>query len=319
MKSFEHVYKLHRLLKSRRYPVTMQTIQDELGCSLATAKRVLAYLRDVLGAPLETSRQPRGYRYVTEAYELPGFWFSSQELQALLTLQQLLTTFQPGLLDHALAPLRSRIAEILHSQGASSSIHRLRLLRSAARSAGACFADIASAVLQRQRVQIAYAARSSGVVTEREISPQRLTHYRDNWYLDAWCHRAQGLRTFALDCIRQVTPLNTRAQDVAEGLLEQELGGSYGILSGAPTATAVLRFTATRARWVADERWHPDQQSQWLNDGRFELRVPFHHSDELILDILRYGDDVEVVAPANLRSAVSQRLTRALAQYTSPH
>ncbi|MGB1561449.1 MAG: helix-turn-helix transcriptional regulator [Sinimarinibacterium flocculans] len=318
MKSFEHVYRLHRLLKSRRYPVPFERVQAELECSRATTKRVLAYLRDVLGAPVETSREPRGYRYTDEAYELPGFWFSAEELQALLSLQQLLASFQPGLLDDALAPLRTRIGSILQSQGLKdSNAARIRLLRAAARPAGRHFAAVAAAVLQRQRLMIDYASRGSGQTSTREISPQRLTHYRDNWYLDAWCHKSNGLRTFALDCVIRADILDARAQDVADDRLNVELGGSYGIFSGAPTATAVLRFTADRARWVSVEQWHEHQQGIWLADGSYELSVPYHHDEELILDILRYGPDVEVIAPASLRIAVACRLEKAAARYRS--
>ena len=316
MKSFEHVYRLHRLLKRSRYPVPFERVMEELECSRATTKRVLAYLRDVLGAPLETSRDPRGYRYNDAAYELPGFWFSAEELQALLSLQQLLASFQPGLLDDALDPLRERLDQILKSQNLQTGeAGRIRLLRAAARAPGAHFATLASAVLQRQRVTIDYEARGNAARTTRTISPQRLVHYRDNWYLDAWCHKSDGLRTFAVDCVRAATASEEPAREVEATVLDHELGGSYGIFSGAPTATAVLLFEAERARWVAAEQWHPQQQGVWRADGRYELSLPYHRDDELILDILRYGAEVEVIAPPTLRHAVALRLAQAAARY----
>lgn len=318
MKSFEHVYRLHRLMKRSRYPVPFERVMSELECSRATTKRVLAYLRDVLGAPLETSREPRGYRYNDAAYELPGFWFSAEELQSLLTLQQLLASFQPGLLDDALDPLRERLDQILKSQNLQiGEASRIRLLRAAAREPGKHFAVLASAVLQRKRVCIDYEARGTGQITTREISPQRLVHYRDNWYLDAWCHKSNGLRTFAVDCVREAETLATPAQDIDPARLNDELGGSYGIFSGAATATAVLRFTAERARWIAVEQWHPQQQGVWLPDGSYELSLPYHRDEELILDVLRYGPDVEVLGPASLRKAVAERLVQAAARYAN--
>ncbi|SER10667.1 Predicted DNA-binding transcriptional regulator YafY, contains an HTH and WYL domains [Solimonas aquatica] len=316
MKSFEHVYRLHRLMKRSRYPVPFERVMAELECSRATTKRVLAYLRDVLGAPLESSREPRGYHYSDAAYELPGFWFSAEELQSLLSLQQLLASFQPGLLDEALDPLRERLNQILKSQHLQTGqASRIRLLRAAARPPGAHFATLAAAVLQRKRVRIDYQARGKSERSAREISPQRLVHYRDNWYLDAWCHRAMGLRTFAVDCVCEAQLLDSAAQELPDTQLDEALGGSYGIFSGAPSATAVLRFAASRAPWVAAETWHPQQQGVWLPDGRYELSVPYHRDEELILDILRYGPEVEVLGPLALRMAVSKRLTQAAAQY----
>lgn len=316
MKSFEHVYRLHRLMKRSRYPVPFERVMNELECSRATTKRVIAYLRDVLGAPIESSREPRGYRYTDAAYELPGLWFSAEELQGLLTLQQLLSSFQPGLLDDALSSLRERLDQILKSQNLQvGESARIRLLRAAARPPGKHFALIASAVLQRQRLRIDYEARSNGSVSTREVSPQRLAHYRDNWYLDAWCHKSDGLRTFAVDCVRSAQVLDAPAQNIDDTRLDAELGGSYGIFAGTPTATAILRFTPERARWISAEQWHPQQQAVWLPDGSYELSVPYHREEELILDVLRYGPDVEVVAPAGLRAAVKARLTGALTRY----
>jgi proteasome accessory factor C len=77
--------------------------------------------------------------------------------------------------------------------------------------------------------------------------------------------------------------------------------------------TAVLRFSAERSRWVADERWHP---SQYLTDGRYELRIPYRDCRELVMDILRHGADVKVASPPERRAEVERRLRAALARYS---
>ena len=87
------------------------------------------------------------------------------------------------------------------------------------------------------------------------------------------------------------------------------------LLSGKADQTAVLRFTPERARWVADEKWHPGQQSERLPDGVYELRIPYHDPRELVMDILRHGPHVKVVAPAALQAAVEQQLRQAWQQY----
>jgi predicted DNA-binding transcriptional regulator YafY len=97
--------------------------------------------------------------------------------------------------------------------------------------------------------------------------------------------------------------------------LNRTLADSYGIFAGTPVATAVLVFNAKRARWVADEQWHPRQQNRWLEDGRYELRVPYSDDRELVMDILKYGADVEVVAPAALRGRIESMLEAAAMLY----
>jgi predicted DNA-binding transcriptional regulator YafY len=317
MKTFENIFRLHRLLRASRHPVSLKRIREALECSERTAHRTIGELRDFLGAPIEHQRSaPAGYRYTDTAYELPGLWFSATEIQALLVLQQLLQSFEPGLLDDALEPLRRRLDQILVSQGLSTGDGaRIRLLKIASRKPGAFFNTVATAVLQQKRLSIRYDARSTGRCTLREVSPLRMIHYRDNWYLDAWCHKQNALRTFALDCIESATPLDVSCVKRDDSVLDRELGSSYGIISGVPTSVVRMRFTPLRARWVAREQWHPDQKGWYDESGHYMLELPYSRSNELILDILRYGPDVEVIAPLDLRKAVADRLREALAQY----
>lgn len=320
MSKLDDLYRLHRLLDGRRTPMPRAHLIGAHGFARATLGRLIADLRYKLGAPLIHDKERGGYRYDTAdgSHPLPGLWFSADELLALVTLKHLLTHLEPGLLDDHLRPLQARIDQLLASQhlGAGDAAQRIRLLSIASRRKNPRhFQAVAHAVLQRHRLRIDYYNREHDETSRREVSPQRLTHYRDNWYLDAWCHAKKGLRSFAIECIRTVEPLAKPAKTVAESILNRELASSYGIFAGLPVATAILRFTAKRARWVAEETWHPQQQSRWLDDGRFELSVPYSNDKELIMDILKYGADVEVVAPDDLREAVKNQIDAARSQY----
>ena len=82
------------------------------------------------------------------------------------------------------------------------------------------------------------------------ISPT-IDHYRDNWYLDAWCELRKGLRSFAMDRVKNALETIDKAQDVAEKYLNDHYASSYGIFAGKANKTAVLLFSAERARWVS--------------------------------------------------------------------
>ena len=320
MSRLDDLYRLHRLLDGRRTVISRQTLLDELAISRSKLTRLIADLRDRLGAPLVFDQEHGGYRFDTAdgRFELPGLWFTGEELQALVGFNHLLQTLQPGLLDELLAPIRARLERILQAEhlGGGEAEKRIRILAMAARAKNLRqFQTAAGAVLQRKRLSIEYYNRERDQTGTREISPQRLTHYRDNWYLDAWCHEKKALRIFAVECIRQATVSTKTARNVAEGALDRELASAYGIFAGAPVATAVLRFGAYRARWVADETWHPAQQSRWLDDGRYELSLPYSRDTELIMDILKHGAEVEVIAPVELREAVKKQIDRARIQY----
>ncbi len=320
MSRLDDIYRLHRLLDGRRTAISRQTLLDELAIPRSKLTRLIADLRGRLGAPLIFDQEHSGYRFDTAdgRFHLPGLWFTGEELHALVSLNHLLQTLQPSLLDHLLAPIRARLEHILQTEhlGSGEAQKRIRILAMAARAKNMRqFQTAAGAVLQRRRLSIEYYNRERDQTGTREISPQRLTHYRDNWYLDAWCHQKEALRIFALECIRHATVLTKTAKDVADVTLNRELASAYGIFAGEPVATAVLRFTAYRARWVADETWHPEQQSRWLDDGRYELSLPYARDAELIMDILKHGPEVEVIAPVELRQAVKIQLDRAGIQY----
>ncbi|WP_045226889.1 helix-turn-helix transcriptional regulator [Methyloterricola oryzae] len=320
----ERFYRIEQLLHEHRV-VPVARFLEALNVSIATFKRDLEYLRDRLGAPIVWDRQARAYRFQGQtegttlpAHELPGLWFNASEIHALLTMRQLLAQIQPGLLDAHIQPLLTRLNTLLASGDHTPAAveQRVRVLPAARRRCDSrLFPQVAQALLQRKRLTVTHYNRSNNETTVREISPQRLVHYRDNWYLDAWCHLREGLRSFAVDALEQVTVLPTQAIEVDESELDAELAGGYGIFSGTQVHWALLRFTPERSRWVQAEHWHPQQQGQWDEQGRYCLTLPYTQPQELLMDILRNGDQVEVLEPEALRQQVQETAQRLAALY----
>ena len=321
MDKLNRLYRLHRLFRSKRFPIPLASIREELGCSERTARRVIAELRDELHAPIEYERERNGYRYAgaeRDSFELPGIWFSAAELYALLTSHQLLDALQPGLFAPYIAPIRDRLKALLAHQNAGHAdfAHRIRLLQIAARPSDLdVFRTLATAVLEHKRLRLLYHGRARDKITERTVSPLRLVYYRSNWYLDSWCHLRKDFRHFSIDRLHPVEIIDQPAREFLDEELDEHFASAYGIFAGAPTATAVLRFTSSAARWVADEQWHPQQEGQVLPDGGYELKVPYSRPEELVMDILKYGPEVEVDAPPVLRDQVAAALEAAAAKY----
>jgi predicted DNA-binding transcriptional regulator YafY len=318
----ERFYKIDHLLRERG-TVTTRTFLEELEVSLATFKRDIEYMKSRHHAPIEWDRDAGGYRLVqpdaaAPVYELPGLWFSPREAQALLTMHHLLETLKPTLLGAQLAPLKSRLEALIGAgdRPAHEVRRRIRVLSlGARRHEPKHFEVIAAAVLNRQRLKLAYWNRARDDVTEREVSPQRLVHYRENWYLDAWCHLRNGLRSFSLDAMRGVEMVAAKAKEVPEKELDAVLASGYGIFSGAKVEWATLRFTPQRARWVALEEWHPKQKARREADGSYVLEVPYASAEELAMDILRHGAEVEVLGPPALRPEIAARAAALAARY----
>jgi predicted DNA-binding transcriptional regulator YafY len=324
----ERLYRIEALIRSRGC-VSLQSLLDELEVSRATLKRDLEYLRSRMGAPIEYDRDLNGYRFGTDAqaggrHELPGLWFNESELYSLLTAQQLLAGLDTdGLLSRHLQPLLDRIRELLgHGEGdeaAKRLTQRIKVVSAWRRPVPSRFFErVSTALLQRKKLHLRYLTRGRGEVSDRDVSPQRLVHYRNTWYLDAWCHRADALRRFALDAVQEAQVLQKPAKELALKRVEKEMDAGYGIYAGGQQQWALLRFNPQAAQWASREEWHPEQVGRSLPDGSFELRLPYVDATELAMDVLRQGAELRVVEPPSLVELVKSRLQAAAALYGPP-
>ncbi len=310
MTDAHRLYRYMELFKERRH-VSKSTLLTDLDISPASLKRDLAHLRDHRNMPIVYDREQEAY-YLDkqgDAQELPGVWFSPDELMALLTIQGMLMDLEPSVLGPKLKPIQERLNSMLERQGLSPQqmSERIRLVHAGKRKLPlAHFQTVAKATFERRRLRIVHFNRQRGDRTEREISPQQLVHYRDNWYVDARCHLRKDIRCFSVDTVEACEILDTPADEVDYEQLRASMGASYGIFGGAPKGWARLRFTATRARWVRNEQGHPEQRANILKDGTLELEVPYSDERELLGDVLRHGQDVEVLAPVGLRRQIAQ-------------
>ncbi len=318
----ERFYKIDSLLCSRQQ-VPVDAFLKALGISLATFKRDLEYMRDRFNAPIVWDRDLNGYRYDQQpgsgpAFNLPGMWFNETEVHALLMMQQLLENIQPGLLHEHIAPLQARLNALLDKgdHSANEVEKRFRIVHAARRTLPlAYFEAVASATLKQKKLRIAHFNRQSGETISRTISPQQIVFYRDNWYVDAWCHLRNDLRSFAIDAIQSADMLDESARRVGQDKLKAHFASGYGIFGGTATYWAKLKFTPERARWVSHEIWHPEQHTSFDGQGYYLLEIPYSDTRELLMDILKHGSEVEVLAPESLRQQVVATLQASLARY----
>jgi predicted DNA-binding transcriptional regulator YafY len=316
----ERFYKVCRAFEKGAVVPSKKFI-SELEISRATFYRDIEYLQTRFNAPIIYDRKSGGYRFDPNApqFTLPGVWFTATEAESLLTINKMLHELQPGLLEPYLTPILERISKLLEKRNSTYDEvrNRIRILTMANRKAEANYFELIShAVLERKRLHFVHYSRERDETTQRHVSPQRLVHYRDNWYLDAYDHQHSALRTFSLDTISELKVQEQQARNITVKRLDAELGGSYGIFAGKKTKTALLRFTSFRARWVAREHWHPDQKGEIQPNGSYLLHIPYSDDRELLLDILKYGEEVEVLEPKELRAKVCAKLQQALRCYT---
>jgi predicted DNA-binding transcriptional regulator YafY len=319
MAQFDRVYQ-YKSIFNRKRAVSKHELLAELEISEATFKRDLDKMRDFYNYDIVYDRFENVYKLQNEdqAYELPGLVFTQKELLALLTIQSMITELEPGLLGPKLQPLQERMADLLASEGLDSTslTKRVRVVHAGKRHLELkCFQSLAKATLERKKVHIHHFNRQRGETTERTISPQQLVHYRDNWYVDAWCHARNKLLNFSVDAITHCDILEDGAKEVSQKDIKVIMQSGYGIFGGEANHWAKLKFSTVRARWVQAEEWHPEQKGTVHKDGTYTLEFPYSDERELLGDILRFGNDVEVLEPKTLRTSLLNAAAETLKLY----
>jgi predicted DNA-binding transcriptional regulator YafY len=320
MARFEKLQELFAILCRTREVRSLASLCDEMGASQATVKRLIGFLRDQRGVDIRYDREQNGYRLERSpddpnAAALLGL--TGREISALLEAEALLEQIPPGFMRDETEAARARLGKVRRQalgKGELKDRVRLRMSQIRATSADA-FATAFAALRSRRRLEFVYRSRSRDEEKTRSASPLRLTFYRSNWYLAAWCHEREELRVFSVDRITRPRCLADSVYDPPAELVAAELDSSYGIFTGKADKVAVLRFNDLAARWVAEEEWHPGVKNEPQSDGGVIMRIPYKHETELVMDILRHGPNVEVLGPASLRKSVGEALSTAAKKY----
>ncbi|HFC30779.1 MAG TPA: YafY family transcriptional regulator [Oceanospirillales bacterium] len=305
MKKQDRIYLLDQMLKAARVPISIENIKERLQCSTATVYRIIADLRDGYGAPIETDELTNGIFYSKQGvFELPGLRLQADEIEALLMASHLLEDIQKGLLKEPLSRLLDNISMLLTEHGIKDK-RNIQIIYALFRKANKeIFSQVFTALQENKRVEIKYEARSTNEVSVRVISPLKLTNYKNAWYLDSWCHLRNAIRSFALEQIISCQQLGEECVAISHDKLKEHFSSSYGIFSGKATKIARIKVSKKISKWVAKEQWHSKQRLTSLKDGSIFLEIPYDNDIELLMDILRYGENIEVLSPDSLRNKI---------------
>lgn len=308
---------LDQILQNRRSPITVEQLMDQLNCSKATVYRRIHELKTHYQAPILQDDEHRFYYDKQANFALPGIRFTAEEAQGLLMTADILNKIQGDNLSAPIARIIQAISDLLAEQGITNQKLIQFIPTMVRKPQPDIFLTVLTALQKNKKVQIDYRSRQ-GQQSERLVSPQHLTYYKNNWYLDAWCHRVDGLRLFALELIEQATVDIEKAYLHDKQRLREHYANSYGLFAGSAQNRARIQIDLNKAPWVENQIWHSGQKTI-RQDGRLlTLEIPYHHSAELISDILQLGSAAEIVAPNKLRQEIQQELQQNIQQYAAP-
>ena len=170
-----------------------------------------------------------------------------------------------------------------------------------------------------EQADIVYHSASTDETTERVVEPLEVLSLDGHWYLDAYCHRAEGVRRFRVDRIRRVRPggrpvtargggHSGHAGDAGHsGHAGHSGDGAFVPGPGAEKVTLELRGDA---RWVADSVPVLSREEGPGDAVRVVVAVGGRAWLERLL--LQAGPRARVLAPPELGSAGREAATRLL-------
>lgn len=309
MSLLERIYYFHSRIQDGRFP-NANDLAEEFEVSAATAHRDIAYLRDRLLAPLRYDQRKNGYFYEDEDFRLPfedsprivlflgvlSSMASETGLGTLPELKQLQKKLSSMVLSH-----RDHIEELIHCEWIEvQPVDKV------------VFDTVINGLLDGMQLDIQYGDKQQQNKLRR-IDPLKLVHYQGRWYLLAWCHLRQEKRLFYLSRIQSI---QTTGQQVEHRLQpdDEYLTGVFGIFKGKVRFTATISLTGRAAEMVREQHWHPDQQIEQTQTGIL-LHLPVADDRELIMKVLQFGDEAEVIAPESFREKIKERITAMANRY----
>ncbi len=313
----ERFFWFHQEAKNQRFPNASKLAQ-RFECSVRTAQRSIEYFRCRLHAPLEYEAARRGFYYDDPAFQLPILSLNEQELLALLVSKKLLT-------DAAAGPLSDELGHIVEKLGAvlagnvpgHADPEQAFSFRSSEFTAAEplLFGCVSNALLLSRLLTFNYYSPAGHQLTTRMVEPHHLVNYMGTWHLIAFCRLRQDWRDFLLSRISECRVSEEEFVPHPEAAWKPLLTDTFGIFQNRESFPVVLRFSPLRSRWIRGQIWHRDQKAEEMPDGSLQLTIPVSHEAEIIMEILKHGSQVEVLAPKWLRKKVGAEIEKMQRNY----
>ncbi len=299
--------RIHQALQAGDFPNAAQLAVELEVCS-KTVARDIEFMRDRLDLPVEYDASRFGYHYTQPVGAFPTLQITDGELFALLVAEKALQQYRG---THFEKPLVSAFRKMAASLPDAVSLNLADWEQTIAFRTSAepilnleVFDTLARAAAQRRQLRIRYRKPGRSQEEDRVVDPYQLANINGEWFLFAFDHLRNDLRTFAparIQKLEETGRVFTRPQKFS---VEQRLRDSFGVLSGQGSYRVVLRFLPAVADFIREKRWHPSQELRELKDGGLELRLKLSSLEEIKRWVLTWGGQALVLEPPELAEAV---------------
>ena len=311
----ERMLRIHQMIQAGTYPNAFELAQ-ELEVSSKSVHRYLEFMRDRLQLPLAFNQARKGWHYTQEVSAFPTVQITEGELFALVVAEKALQQYRGTSFEK---PLLSAIRKMEQSLPDTISLDLADVGRTISFRTRAepildlqVFDTLARATAERRQLELAYRKPGQRQIEQRVIDPYHLANINGEWFLFAYDHLRQDLRTFVPARIKAVKPTGKTFVPSRKFSLEQRLRDSFGVRSGQGQYEVVLRFNARVADYIREKKWHDSQHMRELKGGGVELRMKLSSLAEVERWVLSWAGNAVVVRPPELADSVRRAAKKIL-------
>ncbi|HVM50175.1 MAG TPA: WYL domain-containing transcriptional regulator [Candidatus Acidoferrum sp.] len=309
----ERMLRIHQALKGGGYP-NAASLARQLEVSSKSIHRDLEFMRDRLGLPIEYDPTRFGYYYSEEVENFPTIQFTEGELFALVVAEKALQQYRGTSFERPLLSALKKMEQSLPDTISLSltDIDQTISFRTRAEPVQdlATFDALAKATAARQQIRFSYRKPGQRQPEPRVVDPYHLANINGEWFLFAYDHLRQDIRTFVPARITAIERTGRTFQRQRGFSLEKRLQGSFGVQSGHGEFSVVIRFNKRVADYIREKKWHSSQSLRDLRDGGVELTMRLSSLGEVERWVLSWGGDATVLRPSELAESVRKAARR---------
>ena len=293
-------------VRAKKFP-NATSLAEQFEISTKTAQRDIDFMRDRLLCPLHYDMSQKGYYYDDETFSLPMVYLSSGELSSLLIARKMLQDISGGYIGEEISSIVDKITNVLTKRmpmgDRIDDTFSFQLIEYSP-APEAVFKAVLEACLKKRRLSFIYYSPATDEKSTRTVEPYHLFNYMGTWHLIGYCLLRNEIRDFALSRISEVKVLTESFKLSTDFDFKKYFLSTFGLYKGKSTKEVTLRFSPEKSKWIKDQIWHRDQRAQYLKDGSLKLSFPVSDFSEIMREILKHGDAVEVIKPKTLRDLI---------------
>ena len=313
------MFKIVQLLQTH-YMLSSSALADILETTPRNIKAYIEALR-AEGVPIEGLSGKSGGDYLEEGYQFKPQKLDEAEYSALLLAEDFLTKENGFLYEHEIrtafakikAAQQDGVSQFEPTKGEKSifcqgNVDILREIKDK-------LSIIRKAILDRNTLEILYGNLVKRETTSRPVDPYNLIFRDDSWYMIGYCHLRQGIRTFKLTRILEITQQDSTYEIPSNFSIRHYMRDTFNIMKGRE-CNVEIEFTHPASAWVSEKLWLPSQRIMELDENTILFQARVNGLTEIKKWVLGFGGLAKVLKPAELMEEVAQEAQKIHQRYS---